>query len=29
MALENVARAMEGDIQDGEEIIVTGEHEGT
>ena len=28
MAAENIARAMEADVLDGEEIIVTGEHEG-
>lgn len=27
MLAENLARALDGDIQDGEEIIVTGEHE--
>ncbi|KAI0318606.1 PLP-dependent transferase [Amylostereum chailletii] len=27
MAAENLARALEGDVLDGEEIIVTGEHE--
>ena len=28
MLVENLARAIDGDILDGEEIIVTGEHEG-
>lgn len=26
-AVENLARAIEGDVKDGEEIIITGEHE--
>lgn len=29
MLLENLARAIEGDFDDKDEIIVTGEHEGT
>ena len=29
MAAENLARALETDVMDGEEIIITGEHEGT
>lgn len=29
MLAENLSRALEGDILDDEEIIVTGEHEGT
>ena len=28
MLVENIARAIESDVLDGEEIIVTGEHEG-
>jgi selenocysteine lyase/cysteine desulfurase len=29
MSIENLARAIEHDVSDGEEIIITGEHEGT
>ena len=27
MLVENLARALEADVQEGEEVIVTGEHE--